>query len=72
VYCIVRAQVDNGPTQDVEVASPTTKEFVFPDLPITAGRHVLRLSFVNDQSGDGEDRNLTLNAAGFVGASAMP
>jgi hypothetical protein len=40
-------------------------ELLFLDVSLAAGRHELRLWFVNDLNAAGEDRNLTLDQVRF-------
>lgn len=66
IHGILKVQVDNGAAHEIELKSPTATQFVIPGFTLSPGKHVLHLSFTNDQSGDGEDRNLFLKSVGIA------
>jgi len=68
VYPLVDAAIDGKTIGRIQLASGARRSY-FLDVDLPAGKHELRLSFVNDFSANGEDRNLALDKVVFSAAS---
>jgi hypothetical protein len=65
VYPLVEVGIDGKKVGQVQLASGASRSY-FLDVQLPAGNHDLRLSFVNDYSANGEDRNLMLDKVTFA------
>lgn len=62
VYAVVELQIDGETVGKQEIRSKNARLFDFGSKELSAGEHVLRLIYENDEfSADGEDRNLFLH-----------
>ena len=64
-YPRVVVMIDGQQVGSVEIASATDKPFATDPFELAEGRHTLRLVYGNDESGNGEDRNLFLKGVEF-------
>ncbi len=65
-YCKLRVLIDEMPAGELELNNEQTADFGPLELDLDAGEHTLGLRFFNDGSGNGEDRNLRLEAVRFI------
>lgn len=65
-YCRLRLIIDEQPVGELELNNEQTTDFGPVQVKLDKGQHTLGLRFFNDGSGDGEDRNLRLEAVRFV------
>ena len=64
VYPLVEVTVGGRPLGRIQLTSRGPRSY-FLDVPLAAGRHELRLAFMNDLNAAGEDRNLILDQVRF-------
>lgn len=65
-YCKVRLLIDGEPIGELEINDEQTGDFGPLQTVLQPGNHTIGLQFFNDGSGNGEDRNLQLEAVRFV------
>lgn len=66
VYGQVRIELDDRDLGQVELKSRTPALFEVGEVTLSAGRHTLKLSFINDAANGREDRNVFLDEVLFV------
>lgn len=69
VYAIFEVEIDGVLHGKVTADSLSTKAFSLKVGTITAGKHTLKVRFINDESDAKEDRNLFIRQVGFLRAN---
>lgn len=66
VYAKVEVSVDGEPVGEVEVPASSDQDFRVGIAKLSPGEHTVMVKFTNDRHAPPEDRNLFINAVGFL------
>lgn len=64
-YAFVNVFIDNKLVGRKTIASDSSRDFKIATVTIPKGQHKVRISFVNDLTANGQDRNLSVEGVGF-------